>query len=573
MRLRISVSRLTITTIYAICFLGVLGSDPCIAKSSGTQKTLVLTGYDLSLEDVVRVAREQMLVQADARAIERIARSHQLLLLAAKRNLPIYGLNRGVGLNKDREIFKQGEIDPEVREISERFNRDLLHSHSAGVPPKAPEKAVRAAMLVRLNTMLFGKTGVQPEVVRMYVKFLNLGIHPILPARGSVGEGDITILPHIGLAMMGEGEVVFRGSRMKASKALEKAGLPALVPFAKDGLSILSSNAYSAGIGVLLVHDAERLLDMAEVISALSLEGLNGNVAPLLAPVQEIRPYQGQAESAERMRGYLAGSYLWEPDEGRALQDPLSFRTSSQVHGVTRDALESLKRELLIQLNSSDDNPAVIPDITPSADDSELVKAYYVREGELFGAVIPSANFEPISWVLGSQALGNALKHVSSSVQRMTRLDSENITKLNRFLSPGGTTIAFGTIQKAYMALDAEIRALINPVSADSYPVAGDIEDHASNAPIVVQRVSRIVDNLYYIFGMELMHAAQAVDLRRMLRSPDLKLGHATEDLYARYRAEVPFLAEDRTLTIDIRTSYEFTKYGASQAAGVAGSD
>jgi histidine ammonia-lyase len=155
----------------------------------------------------------------------------------------------------------------------------------------------------------------------------------------------------------------------------------------------------------------------------------------------------------------------------------------------------------------------------------------------------------------------------------MTRLDSENITKLNRFLSPGGTTIAFGTIQKAYMALDAEIRALINPVSADSYPVAGDIEDHASNAPIVVQRVSRIVDNLYYIFGMELMHAAQAVDLRRMLRSPDLKLGHATEDLYARYRAEVPFLAEDRTLTIDIRTSYEFTKYGASQAAGVAGSD
>jgi histidine ammonia-lyase len=532
MRLRISVSRLTITTIYAICFLGVLGSDPCIAKSSGTQKTLVLTGYDLSLEDVVRVAREQMLVQADARAIERIARSHQLLLLAAKRNLPIYGLNRGVGLNKDREIFKQGEIDPEVREISERFNRDLLHSHSAGVPP-------------RLNTMLFGKTGVQPEVVRMYVKFLNLGIHPILPARGSVGEGDITILPHIGLAMMGEGEVVFRGSRMKASKALEKAGLPALVPFAKDGLSILSSNAYSAGIGVLLVHDAERLLDMAEVISALSLEGLNGNVAPLLAPVQEIRPYQGQAESAERMRGYLAGSYLWEPDEGRALQDPLSFRTSSQVHGVTRDALESLKRELLIQLNSSDDNPAVIPDITPSADDSELVKAYYVREGE----------------------------HVSSSVQRMTRLDSENITKLNRFLSPGGTTIAFGTIQKAYMALDAEIRALINPVSADSYPVAGDIEDHASNAPIVVQRVSRIVDNLYYIFGMELMHAAQAVDLRRMLRSPDLKLGHATEDLYARYRAEVPFLAEDRTLTIDIRTSYEFTKYGASQAAGVAGSD
>ncbi len=256
---------------------------------------------------------------------------------------------------------------------------------------------------------------------------------------------------------------------MEASDALGKANLEALVPFGKDSLSILSSNAYSAGMGALLIHDAERLLETAELVSALSLEGLNGNVAPFLAPVQDVRPYEHQVESAQRMRRYLAGSYLWEPDEDRALQDPLSFRTASQVHGVTRAALESLKRDLRIQLNSSDDNPAVIPGITPSADTPELVKGYYVREGELFGAVIPSANFEPISWVLGFQALGNALKHVSSnSVQRMTRLDSEHVTKLSRFLSPGGTTIAFGTIQKAYMALDAEIRALINPVSADS---------------------------------------------------------------------------------------------------------
>jgi histidine ammonia-lyase len=361
---------------------------------------------------------------------------------------------------------------------------------------------------------------------------------------------------------------------VKASDALDEAGLEVLVPFAKDGLSILSSNAYSAGMGALLVHDAERLLETAELVSALSLEGLNGNVAPLLAPVQDVRPYQGQVKSAQRMRRNLAGSYLWEPDEERALQDPLSFRTASQVHGVTRDALESLKRELLIQLNSSDDNPAVILGILPGADSSELVKGYYVREGELFGAVIPSANFEPISWVLGFQALGNAFKHVSSnSVQRMHRLDSERFTRLSRFLSPGGTTIAFGTIQKAYVALDAEIRALINPVSADSYPVAGGMEDHASNGPIVVQRVSRIVDNLYYILGMELMHAAQAVDLRKRLKSANLKLGRATGALYASYRTEVAFLAEDRILTFDIEKSYAFARSRASRAARAVGSE
>ena len=287
MRQRTAVSTVSMAAAYAISFLSLVGAAASLAKS--TQNALALTGHDLAIGDVVRVARERIPVQADARAIERVARSHELLLLAAKRNLPIYGLNRGVGLNKDREIFKEGEIDPGVRKISERFNRDLLRSHSAGVGPDASEEVVRAAMLVRLNTMLFGKTGVHPEVVQMYLRFLNLQIHPVLPARGSVGEGDITILAHIGLAMIGEGEVDFNGNRVTASDALDKAGLETLVPFAKDGLSILSSNAFSAGMGALLIHDAERLLETAELVTALSLEGLNGNVAPVLAPVQDIR--------------------------------------------------------------------------------------------------------------------------------------------------------------------------------------------------------------------------------------------------------------------------------------------
>lgn len=470
-------------------------------------------------------------------------------------------MNRGVGLNKDREIFKEGELDPEVRKISEKFNKNLLYSHCAGVAPEVPEEVVRASMLARINTMLLGRTGVQPKVVQMFLEFLNRRIHPILPARGSIGEGDITILAHIGLAMIGEGEVIFDGTRMKASEALEKAGLEALVPFAKDALSILSSNAYSAGMGALVIHDAEQLLETAELVSTLSLEGLNGNVAPLLASVQDIRPYKGQNDSAQRMRQYLQGSYLWQPDENRALQDPLSFRTASQIYGITHDYLEFLKQQILIQLNSSDDNPAVILNISPKEDASEQVKSYYVREDKLFGAVIPTANFEPISWVLGFQALGNSLRHVSSnSVQRMTRLDTEYITGLSRFLSPDKTTIAFGTIQKTYVALDAEIRALSNPVSADAYPVAGGIEDHASNGPLVVERVARIVDNLRYIVGMELMHAAQAIDLRKR-NSPNLKLGHITRVVYDAFRKEVPFLDRDRTLTYDIKKCYMFIKY------------
>src|SRR5262245_26164980 len=269
--------------------------------------SVVLTGHDLTVDDVARVARQMATVRIDEAAAARVQRSYQVLLLAAKRGLPIYGLNRGVGIDRDKPVFRAGELDPDVRQMSERFNRNLLYAHSAGVGPDAPEANVRAAMLARLNTMLVGATGVQPAVVQAYVDFLNRRIHPVLPSRGSIGEADIDILAHIGLAMMGEGEVVFDGQRIAAQEALHRVGLRPVVPFAKDGLSILSSNAYAAGAAALVAVDTRRLLDKGETVLALGLEGLNGNVSPLLEPVQSLRPYPAQAGAAQRIRDALAG--------------------------------------------------------------------------------------------------------------------------------------------------------------------------------------------------------------------------------------------------------------------------
>jgi histidine ammonia-lyase len=531
-----------------------------VASPNGNNEALLLTGHDLTAAGVVHVAREQLQVRVDPAALARVERSYRLLLLAARQGLPIYGLNRGVGIDRDKIVLRAGELDPEVRQASERFNRNLLYAHSAGIGPEAPEEHVRAAMLARLNTMLYGATAVQPAVVQTYLEFLNRRIHPVMPSRGSIGEADIDLLAHVGLAMMGEGEVVYQGRRMPAPEALRQAGVTPLVPVAKDGLSILSSNAYAAGIAALVTEDARRLLDGGEAVLALALEGLNGNVSPLLEPVQSARPFPAQVAAARRIREALDGSYLWLPDAARLLQDPLSFRTASQVYGNARVSLDLLTHDLQIQLNSSDDNPSVLLDASPPADASPVVRSYYVHEGDLAGAVMPSANFEPMAWVVDLEALAIALRHVSSaSVQRMTRLGTATMTGLATFLAPDDTTMALAEAQYPYLALDAENRALSQPLSADAATAAGGIEDVASNAPLVANRVGRIVDNLYYIVGMELMHAAQAVDLRRR-GAPSLALGRETARLRETYRSVVPFLDRDRPLTDDIRKSYDFLK-------------
>jgi histidine ammonia-lyase len=537
-----------------VFFVGVLAS-PAAARAQAP--AVELDGRSLTIDDVVRVATRNAGVVIAPSALARVQRSFDLLLAAADVDIPIYGLNHGVGQNKDRTVFR-GRLDAEARRLSEEFNQRNLRATSAGAGPTAPVSRVRAAMLIRLNTMLFGQTGARPRVAELYREFLNHGIHPLLPTRASVGEADITILAHVGLAMMGEGTVEYRGRHVPAAEALRAAGLPPLVPFGKDSLAIMSSNAYAAAVAVLAVHEADRVLEASLKVFALSLEALNGNVSPFLEPVYAIRPYGPQGDAAATIRSELHGSYLWSRSAQRALQDPLSFRTASHVIGGARQHLAALKALLLVQMNSSDDNPAVIPDIAPPGGASEQVLSYYVRTGPVRGAVIPNANFEPLPWVLPLQSLNVALSHVSrSAAARITRLGAPEFTRLSRFLAPDDTTLAYSAIQKVYAALDAEIQALSVPVSKDSLPLAGDIEDTATNSVDAAARLRRIVEDLYYVVGIELMHAAQAIDLRRR-GDPALQLGRGTGALYAAFRRVVPFLDRDRPLTPDIAASARF---------------
>ncbi|WP_454673683.1 HAL/PAL/TAL family ammonia-lyase [Achromobacter pestifer] len=522
------------------------------AGASAACQPITLDGRSLTLEQVGAVARQGCGVVLADDATARAQRAYDLLLAYAKLDRPVYGLNRGVGLNKDQTLFKGGDISPDVRKVSEQFNQNLLRSHSAAYGSEAPQDVTRAAMVIRLNSALFGGSGLQVAVLRQYAGFLNRGITPVMFGEGSVGQADITVLAQVGLAIMGEGEVYYGGRRMPAAEALEQAGLKPVRPFGKDALAIVSSNAYGAAIASLAALDAARLLDQADTVAALSLEGLDGNLAPLLAATQAQRPFDGQRHTAEHLLTMLRGSGLWQSDPKRALQDPLSFRTVSQAHGAARDMLGLLQRQLQVQINSSDDNPTVALDAQPAPDAQPYEVQFYVTGGPVRGAVLPSAGFDPSAWVLPLQSMSVALSQMAQlSAQRTLRLTDPAFTGLPRFLSPGNGAIGYGPIQKTVSSLAMDVRTLSLPVVTDVQPQAGNIEDVGTNAPATARRMATQIDRLTTLLAVELMHAAQAVDLRQAQR-PGLALGAGTVALWRDFRKQVPYMAEDRRNDVDI---------------------
>ncbi len=518
-----------------------------------------LDGTSLSSSQILRVANGDE-VGITQGALEKVKKSHEVLLAAASSGHKIYGLTVGVGLNKDKKMVNaKGELTKEVIDASTKFNTGLIHAHCGGFGKDLPIKEARAVMVSRLNNMLYGGTGVQEKVVKIYQEMLNKNVIPAMPSQGSMGEADITILGHIGLAMLGEGEVYYNGKKVATAEAFKAAGIKKISLFGKDALSIISSNAYPAGLAGLALEELKQLNIASKYVYAISLEGLNGNIAPFHEETLKLRPFPGFVSAGKKITEILKGSYLWEKDGSRALQDPLSYRDAAYILGMMDTSLEQLEDIMKIQWNSSDDNPGIAIDVVPSTDRFQEKKVYAKHNG-VQGAVVPTANFEPVTWAVEFEKLGIVLAHNSiTSAQRTIKLSNPNFTKLSRFLGTDKTVHAFGAMQKPFVALAAMNQELASPVSFNFLPVAGNIEDVASNAPEVLIRVRQQIANLYGILGMELLHAAQAIDLRKQ-KNPKLKLSAKTRKLYNAYRQQVKFLEVDRPLTNDFRKSAEFLK-------------
>ena len=542
---------MTILGLLSVCMSMAVWAD-------ATRRPLVLSGEPLSVADIIEVARQGRPVEIAPKARARVAATFEVVLAAARAHLPVYGLTTGVGWNKDKDALETaGTLDPDLMAASQRFNLGTLRAHAAGVGEPFADDVVRAAMVVRLNLLLTGDGGVQPSVVDQYAAFLNHNITPVVPGRGSVGEADILQSAHIGLALAGEWQVRYAGAVKPAAEALRAAGLKPVTLVGKDFLAIIGDNSLTAAVSLLAIHAARTWLEHEITVFALSLEGMNGNVAPFLDVAVAAHPSLGFGVVAARLRAELAGSDLWSVNaDHRALQDPLSFRTMPIVLGNAWEALQAAEAEALFTANHSGDNPLVVTDNNTLATQGGQVGRYLVP-GVPRAAIVPTANFEALPLVAALERASLALGHASESItESVLRFENPALTGLPRFLTaPDNPGHGFGAVQKAVAALNSEIRSLAMPVSLESVTLAGNIEDVDSSAPLTARRLSELIEDLYPLTSLQLLHAAQAAQLRK-----DFHLGTGTRSLLEGYRAHVPFVDQDRVLTGDIEAGVEYLR-------------
>lgn len=490
---------------------------------------LILNGHDLTLEDLYAVAYDDRPVAIAPEGYERLAQGRRVMLDLARGGKAIYGFNRGVGWNKDQGLDMAA---------LERENEKTIRSHAIGAPPYNTDTEVRAMMAIRLNNMLIGASCASDELADTYRDFLNHGLTPRVPRRGSVGEADITTITHIGMAFMGDGEVSYKGKIVPAKEAMEAEGIPPYRWQLKDAHTVMLSNSQGEAMAAILLRETEKLVKMSDLIFCLDYEGLNGNIEAMREDVNALRGLPGQIRCAERCRKYLEGSYLYEDHPDRALQDPLSFRGGFTITGTVEDAMDYIRKFLLIQINSPSDNPCIMP-----------------GKEELF----VNSNFETTTLAVGVEMLAIALGHLSRVINyRMIKMSMPQFTRLPRFLAPkNGRALGYAQIQNTFSAIDAENRMLINPSSVDFFQVEGDIEDHASQLPLVAAKAARLLDNLRWMVGMEALYATQAVDLREGVR-----LGKYTRIAYDTIRETIPELNELRNISDDLNKAYELISSG-----------
>ncbi|PJK36859.1 phenylalanine ammonia-lyase [Pseudomonas sp. S10E 269] len=440
----------------------------------------------LSLADLLAIARQDVPADFSAQARQRIEEGHQLLVKLAVEGTPIYGVNTGLGAAVDTAVAPVQASIPLGRAV--------------GVGRLANRQELRAITAARLAGLAQGRSGISPGAADALLALLNSGVEPDVPLLGSLGESDLAPLAHLSLAL----SVPLTG---------------------KDGLALVSANAASVGLGALLVAEAQRALEVLLAALALSCEGYRANLSPFQPWASRLRPAPGQTEQSAALLQLLAGGEL--ADSPRRLQDPLSFRCATVVQGAAQQALHDLHELVELELRSGADNPALISEAS---------------------LVLATANFDSTHLALATEGLGLALTRVAAcSAERIAKLLSPASSDLPRFLITQPGHVGMAALQRTSSALVAEIGHLANPLPAVSVPVADRVEDYAGQAMAVVDKTRRLTERVLWLASIELIVAAQAVDLRGALR-----LGQGVRLVHQAVRSQVAHLDEDRSGSVDV---------------------
>lgn len=495
-----------------------MNTQKTTGRGAGSPRAAVRAGVEigtrpLTSADISAIAHGAHVTIAP-RAAERIRQARALVQKALHGHSAIYGLNTGLGANVDTPLTPEQLIS---------FQVSVTRSHRAAVGPTLDAPHVRAIMATRLAEIAHGGAGVSPAVAQAIANALNAGFHPVVPALGSVGAADLSPLAQIANALIGEGEAEFRGKVMPAAQALAAAGLSPMPIAEKDGHSFVVANSYSVGSACLSLRQLRAAFEWSLKAVALNYEAFRCNLRVLDQDALATRPAFGQVEVGAELRKLMEGSGLWDYSLARRLQDPLSYRCVPQIWGALHHAINETDLITDIELSHPTENPVI-------------------TDG---GRIIPTANFDLTAFAQSWERLDLALSNcASAATYRITKIMSHSLTDLPRFLTQHVGNAGFGQIQRSASALDAEIRHLALPVSFDPIAVSDGIEDEASMAPRVIAKTDEIIERWWMIIAIELVSAAQAVDLRGVKGA----LGKGPRDAYELVRTYSAFLDEDRAL-------------------------
>lgn len=484
--------------------------------------SIVLSGSGLTIEKIVRIARDGEQVELHPEALARIKTCRAMLEQKIQAREIMYGVNTGIG-----EFSEVVLNDDQVKD----FQKYLIYNHAAGIGDPAPIEHIRGAMAGRINVHAHGNSGCRPEITQTLVEMLNQGVTPVVCQKGSVGAcGDLAPMSQIALLMMGEGEAYFQGERLPGKVAMEKAGIPIPGLQARDGLAVINGSNLLTAMSALHIYDMDRFLRQAEIACAMSLEALLANMKPYQAKLHEVRGFPGAVRSAAAIRKCIEGSDLVTGKMKTKVQDAYSMRSSPQVIGAAHDAIAFARKQVEIELNGIGDNPIFFP------------------EDNL---TLTGANFQgsPVSLPMDMAGIAITMVCVLSE-RRLNRLTNPALSVgLPPFLTKGAGMFS-GMMLSQYTAdsLIVEQRMLSAPASIGSIPAAADQEDFVSMGMNTALKNGQILDNAYGILGIEFMAAAQALDFR------DFTPGKGTKAAHTVIRKHVPHLDIDRPMYPDHNT-------------------
>lgn len=495
---------------------------------------IIINGENLTLEEVVKVAREYAEVEIDENAIEKIKASRKVVDDIVKEERVVYGVNTGFGSLSKVSISKEDTV---------QLQENLIRTHAVGFGDPLEEDEVRAIMLIRVNSLIKGVSAIRMETIEKLLEMLNKNVIPYIPSKGSLGaSGDLAPLSHMVLPLLGLGYAFYDGEVYEGAEAMEKAGIEPMSLAAKEGLALINGTTVMAGIGALALNDAMDLLKLADIAGALSLEAHRGIIDAFYEDLHTIRPHKGNLATAKNIRELTKEStYITHTAEIR-VQDAYSLRCMPQVHGANKDSIEFVKGRVDIELNSATDNPIIFED----------------------GQVISGGNFHGENLAQAFDLLGIAAAEIGNiSERRVERLVNSQLSDFPSFLVKNpGLNSGFMIAQYSTAALVSENKVLAHPASVDSITSCENQEDFVSMGTIAARKAKDIIHNSRRVVATEIMAACQAIDFRK---DEGFQLGVGTQAVYDLVRENIDFLENDKDVELydELETATDLLEDGS----------